>query len=58
MRQLSNPTLVEDPMEWSLIEDALLDMLHEARALEDTSTALLRKYERALSLLGVPYDPE
>ncbi len=40
------------------IKDALLDMLHEARESQDIGQAVLKKYEKALTLMGVEYDEE
>ena len=38
--------------------NALLDMLHEARASEDIGQAVLTKYEAALTTLGIEYETE
>ena len=40
------------------VEEALLDMLHEARASWDIGQAMISKYEKALDELGVKYDEE
>ena len=40
------------------VEDALLDMLYEARCSGDIGQAVLTKYEKALDYLGVEYPEE
>ena len=39
-------------------QDALLDMLHEARESGDIGQAVLTKFEAALHTLGIEYEPE